>query len=198
MRFWRRGRQSGAPRRRRRHVPLFLAGATALFVPHAGKAPAKTRHATPAPPSASAPSRPRVILATLTEDYKPPPEAYDAIIAEAADTYALDAAIIRAVIETESAFDPLAVSSAGAQGLMQLMPALAEELGVTDAFDARQNILAGSRYLAYLLHFHSGDLPLALASYNAGPGAVAYYGGVPPFEETRTYIKRIGDLLARP
>jgi soluble lytic murein transglycosylase-like protein len=199
MRFWRRGDVPRPPRRRRRHVPLFLAGAAALFVPHAGKAPARTRHAAaPAPRSANDPARPRVILATLNEDYKPRPEAYNSLIEEAAETHGLDAAILRAVIEIESAFDPLAVSPAGAQGLMQLMPALAEELGVTDAFDARQNIMAGARYLAYLLHHHGGDLSLALASYNAGPGAVAFYGGVPPFEETETYIRRVAERLERP
>jgi soluble lytic murein transglycosylase-like protein len=92
----------------------------------------------------------------------------------------------------------MAVSTAGAQGLMQLMPALAEELGVSDPFDPRQNIMAGTRYLSQLLTFHNGDIPLALASYNAGPGMVDRYNGVPPFRETRQYIKTITDSLNAP
>jgi soluble lytic murein transglycosylase-like protein len=75
------------------------------------------------------------------------------------------------------------------------MPALAAELGVTDAFDPRQNIMAGSKYLSALLAFHGGSVPLALASYNAGPGAVARHGGIPPYEETERYVKTIVDLL---
>jgi soluble lytic murein transglycosylase-like protein len=78
---------------------------------------------------------------------------------------------------------------------MQLMPALAAELGVTDPFDPRQNIMAGSKYLAALLAYQGGDVPLALASYNAGPGAVARYGGIPPFDETERYVKTIVGLL---
>jgi soluble lytic murein transglycosylase-like protein len=137
-------------------------------------------------------------MVLLNQDYKPPPEVYEPLILEAADVHGLPADLIRAVIATESAFDPLAVSSAGAQGLMQLMPALAEELGVTDAFDPRQNIMAGSRYLASLLWAHAGDVALALASYNAGPGAVAAFGGVPPYTETQTYVRRVTALLDAP
>lgn len=124
-----------------------------------------------------------------------PEHAYDDLIEEAADKYQLDAELIRAVIRTESAFDAAAVSSAGAQGLMQLMPALAAELGVTDAFDPRQNIMAGSKYLSALLADNDGNLPLALASYNAGPGAVARHQGVPPYEETQRYVRTIVGLL---
>src|SRR5215207_8200071 len=90
-------------------------------------------------------------------------------------------ALIRAVIMTESAFDPLAVSTAGAQGLMQLMPALSKQLGVSDAFDARENIMAGAQYLSSLLEAQKGNVKLALASYNAGPGNVRRYRGIPPF-----------------
>ena len=103
--------------------------------------------------------------------------------------------MIRAVISTESAFDALAVSTAGAQGLMQIMPELAAELGVADAFDPRDNIMGGVRYLRQLLEAHGGDLELALASYNAGPGNVARYHGVPPFPETRRYVKTITSLI---
>lgn len=125
----------------------------------------------------------------------PPNQAYDAIIDEAAAEYDVDPALIRAVMQAESAFHPLVVSRAGAEGLMQLMPELATEMGVTDSFDPRENIMGGVRYLKQLLTYHKGDLDLALASYNAGPGNVERYGGVPPFRETRNYVKTVKQLL---
>ena len=196
-RFRRRGPKLPSGRRRQRRLhSVLIAGATTFFVPHAGRvAPRPRPHPTPVTSTAGATRPPRAVLVTLNEDYKPRREAYDPIIDDAAATYGVDAALIRAVITTESAFDPLAVSTAGALGLMQLMPALAAELGVTDVFDARQNIMAGTRYLADLLYVHGGNVPLALASYNAGPGAVARYGGIPPFEETQTYVRRITNLV---
>lgn len=127
----------------------------------------------------------------------PPRRAYDALIKEAAKRYRLEAALIRSVMQTESAFNPVAVSDAGAQGLMQLMPELALELGVTDPFDPRENIMAGARHLRRLLDLHHGNIGLAVASYNAGEGAVARYGAVPPFPETQTYVLRVTHLLAR-
>ncbi len=111
--------------------------------------------------------------------------AYNDTIAEAADLYRLDPNLIRAIILAESAFNPFAVSRAGAQGLMQLMPALAEELNVLDPFDPRQNIFGGARYLRQLLDLHKGNVNLAVASYNAGPGAVDRFNGIPPYRETR-------------
>ena len=101
------------------------------------------------------------------------------------------------MVRLESGFDAAAVSSAGAQGLMQLMPALADELGVEDPFDPRENIFGGARYLKALLLEHDGDETLALASYNAGPGAVAQHQGVPPYPETQQYVRTITDWLAR-
>lgn len=127
----------------------------------------------------------------------PPSEAYEDIIQEAAEKYDMDARLIRAVMQTESAFHPYAVSRAGAEGLMQLMPSLADEMGVSDSFDPRENIMGGARYLKRLLDYHNGNLDLALASYNAGPGNVERYGGVPPFRETRRYVKTIKALYAR-
>jgi hypothetical protein len=123
-------------------------------------------------------------------------EAYNDLIKEAAATYDIDPNLIRAVMRAESAFNPLVVSRAGAEGLMQLMPALQEELGVEDPFDPAQNVLAGARYLKWLLDRHRGNLDLAIASYNAGPGAVARYKAIPPYRETRNYVKTVKQFLA--
>ena len=122
--------------------------------------------------------------------------AYDDIVAEAAKLYRLDPHMIRAVMEAESGFNAMAVSPVGALGLMQLMPAVAAELGATDPLDPRQNIMAGSRYLRQLLDSHRGNIRLALASYNAGPGNVAKYGAIPPFKETQRYVKKVTALLS--
>jgi soluble lytic murein transglycosylase-like protein len=126
----------------------------------------------------------------------PADRAYDVLISEAARTYSVDEDLIRAVIRAESSFDPLQVSPAGAKGLMQIMPVLAKELGITDPFDPRQNIMAGARYLRRLLDSHSGNIALTLASYNAGPATVRRYKGMPPFRETRNYVKKIKGYLA--
>ena len=134
---------------------------------------------------------------STSENFRPLPAsiAYNETIAEAADLYRLDPHLIRAIIRAESAFNPLAVSRAGAQGLMQLMPAVAEELNVLDPFDPRQNIFGGARYLRWLLDRNDGNLDLAVASYNAGPGAVDRYNGIPPYRETRDYVKKVNLFL---
>jgi soluble lytic murein transglycosylase-like protein len=169
-----------------------LAGA-AFFVPHRGlpatHPPKRTVSHFDVRPRETA----HVFVNTV---YRLPPEfIYEEFIQEAADRFGVDAALIRAVIRTESAFDAYAVSPVGAQGLMQLMPALSEELGVMDPFDPRENIMAGTRYLADLLAYHSNNIPLALASYNAGPGTVQRYGGIPPYKETEKYVRTIVELL---
>jgi soluble lytic murein transglycosylase-like protein len=144
-------------------------------------------------------ARPTPPEAPLTEVADAPvtaPGPFDAIIAEAALTYGVDADLVRAVIRTESNFNPKAKSRAGAKGLMQIMPILAKELGVKDAFDPRANVFGGTKYLSKLLDRHDGDVKLALASYNAGPRNVDRYRGIPPFKETRGYVKKITNLLA--
>jgi hypothetical protein len=112
-------------------------------------------------------------------------------IREAAERNGVSPALVEAVIRVESAFNPWAVSPKGAQGLMQLMPRTASALGVRDSFNPRQNIEGGVRHLRYLLDRYPGNLSLALAAYNAGEGAVDYYGGVPPYAETRQYVQQV-------
>lgn len=114
----------------------------------------------------------------------------------AARTTGLDIELLTAVAQVESCFDPKARSSAGAEGVMQLMPGTAKELGVTNSLNASSNIMGGARYLAKMLKLHDGDLRLALASYNAGPGAVARHGGMPPYPETQGYVAKVTKQLA--
>jgi len=120
--------------------------------------------------------------------------SFSQLIAQAAEKYGVDADLIEAVIQAESNFDADAVSSAGAQGLMQLMPATARGLGVTDAFDPAQNINGGVKLLSQLLNQYDGNVKLALAAYNAGPGAVAKYDGIPPYKETQKYVSKVLDF----
>jgi soluble lytic murein transglycosylase-like protein len=176
------GRDRRRAERRRRRIRTLLFAAAAAAIPHAGKL------------------RPAILLPSVSvkvNDFRaiPAQEAYDDLIKEAAAAYGVDENLIRAVMRAESAFNPLVVSPAGAQGLMQIMPQLAAEFGVTDPFDPRQNVMAGARYLRQLLDANRGNVRLTLASYNAGPGNVARYKGVPPFRETREYVKRITGYL---
>jgi soluble lytic murein transglycosylase-like protein len=103
----------------------------------------------------------------------------------------LNPKVLEALVEQESGFNPLAESKVGAQGLTQLMPGTAREVGVDDPFDPVQNLNGGAKYLKKMLNQFDGDLPKALAAYNAGPGAVRKYGGIPPYSETQKYVKRI-------
>jgi soluble lytic murein transglycosylase-like protein len=112
-------------------------------------------------------------------------------VAEAAKFYDLDQKLIKAVIQVESNYNPLARSPKGAQGLMQLMPGTARDLEVTDPYNPRQNIIGGSRYLRYLLDLFNNDVALALAAYNAGPERVNQYRGIPPYMETRSYVEKV-------
>lgn len=118
-------------------------------------------------------------------------KTFSEIIKEASARYGVDESIIRAVIKQESSFNPEAVSRCGAQGLMQLMPATAQSLGVKDAFNPEENIMAGTHYLKQKLDEFDGNLALALAAYNAGSGTVRKYGGIPPYKETQAYVNKV-------
>ncbi|WP_257389028.1 lytic transglycosylase domain-containing protein [Tahibacter caeni] len=124
-------------------------------------------------------------------------DAYRAEIAAAAAEFGVDESLLRAVVHAESAFNPNALSNKGAQGLMQLMPGTADDLGVDNPFDAVQNIRGGAQYLARQLRNFQGNERLAMAAYNAGPANVTKYGGVPPFDETRVYVERVSTLRDR-
>ena len=113
------------------------------------------------------------------------------IFQKAADTYGVDKSLLKAMAKAESEFDPNATSKSGAMGIMQLMPATAKSLGVTDAYDPEQNIMGGAKYIASLLDKYNGNVSYALAAYNAGSGNVDKYGGIPPFEETQNYVTKI-------
>lgn len=123
-----------------------------------------------------------------------PPESVDKVIEAAARRHGVDPNLVRAVVKVESNFNTHAVSSKGAMGLMQLMPSTAKSLSVGNAFDPNQNVDAGVRHLKTLLDDYNGNLELSLAAYNAGRGAVNRNGGIPPYRETRDYVKKITDL----
>ncbi|MGN0483560.1 MAG: lytic transglycosylase domain-containing protein [Lachnospiraceae bacterium] len=115
----------------------------------------------------------------------------DTYFTKASETYGVPKALLEAITMQESSFNPKATSHCGAQGLMQLMPATARSLGVTDAYDPEQNIMGGAKYISQLLNQYNGDVKLALAAYNAGSNNVAKYGGVPPFKETQDYVVKV-------
>lgn len=116
---------------------------------------------------------------------------YDAWIRQAATLYQIPEELVRAVIKVESDYDPRAVSTAGARGLMQLMPETALRMQSRDAFDPKSNIFGGTRYLRVLANTFNGDLELTIAGYNAGEGAVMRYGGIPPYQETQHYVLKV-------
>ena len=119
------------------------------------------------------------------------PESMESIFKEASAAYGISEQLLKAVAKAESDFNPNSTSNAGAMGVMQLMPSTAKALGVTDAYDVRQNIMGGAKLLSQLLSKYNGDTSLALAAYNAGSGNVDKYGGIPPFKETQHYVSKI-------
>ena len=180
-------RRAGPPHdaRRRRGLRAAVLTWLALAVPH---------HSTQR--SIDSTSTPCVSTTIDSMIAVPPEQAYDGIISEAATRYGIDGELIRSIMQTESRFDPWAVSHAGAMGLMQLTPVVVQAFGVDQPFDPRENIMAGARLLRQLLDRHRGSVTLAVASYNAGPTAVSTYGGIPPFGETQVFVKKVTGLMA--
>lgn len=126
-----------------------------------------------------------------------PERGYDKLIERVARAQGLDADLLRAVIETESNYDPNAISDKGAVGLMQLMPETAKDMGVSDPFHPAENLVAGARHLRRLIEKYQGQLKLALSAYNAGEKAVDRYKGIPPFPETQEYVKKVLSAFGR-
>lgn len=134
-------------------------------------------------------------VAMSSDPSEPAAVDVDRVINEAAREHGVSRHLIRAIIETESEFDSLAVSSRGACGLMQLMPATVRRFGVVDCFDVRENVTAGTRFLKGLLVRYQGSIALSVAAYNAGEGAVARHRGIPPYRQTQAYVRRVQALL---
>lgn len=172
--------------RQRMSVERQMQGIRESFPPPFGGQPA-----TMLASSASAPAPPADCPPVTAAAMKP-------IIEREASKNKVDAGLVRAVVEAESAYSPCAVSPVGAMGLMQLMPATAESLQVSDPYDPSQNITAGTQYLKQMLERYGGDIAKALAAYNAGPARVDAAGGVPPIPETQEYVRKIMGKIGPP
>jgi len=177
------------------NVPYALAGAFSLVdrdgIIHVTNTPGDPRYR--GLPAMSGPTSGRLRFPSGVLD------SYDEVIQEVSAQYGVDPILVKSMIHAESAFNPVAMSRQGAQGLMQLMPKTASVLGVRDSFNPRENIEGGIRHLRYLLDRYPGNVSLAIAAYNAGEGAVNSYRGIPPYPETQRYVQRVldGGGLAR-
>ena len=191
------GRRNHEDRRRHdRRMKLAGAGLLAAVAFGVGGHEIAARMDTPAF-SVFGPSEPDSSV-DVTADFHLPAwdrEALEPFIQEAATVHGMSPSLIRAVIQTESRFNPLAVSRVGAQGLMQLMPTTARHVGIENPFDPRENILGGTKYLSTLLDRFKGNTARALAAYNAGPTVVARHSGLPPYRETQGYVRKIQKLV---
>jgi soluble lytic murein transglycosylase-like protein len=161
--------------------------------PGSGPSQVITAEGSPSSGSSAAPAQSAQVRSMYQAAARDPSRyaRFDEYIREAAALYQIPEALVRAVIKQESDFNPYSVSSAGAAGLMQLMPSTAESMMVRDVFDPRQSILGGTRFLRILANMFNGDLVLTLAAYNAGPNAVIRHTGVPPYEETQHYVRQV-------
>ena len=191
------GRRNQEDRRRRdRRIGLAGAGLLAAVAFGVGGHEIAARMDVPGA-SIFGPSEPATSVDVATDFHLPAWDraALEPFIQEAATTHGMSPSLIRAVIQTESRFNPLAVSRVGAQGLMQLMPGTARHVGIENPFDPRENILGGTKYLSTLLDRFKGNTAKALAAYNAGPTVVARHRGLPPYRETQGYVRKIQKLV---
>jgi soluble lytic murein transglycosylase-like protein len=186
------GERRRGDRRRAAALAGLVAGAAGLMAHGRLLPPAASGSSTaPYTEQSSRPSEPGLLVAPE------PASPYDVFIKEAAAMYDVSADLVRAVIQTESNFNPRAKSRAGARGLMQLTPVTLREVRMKiDPFDPRENILAGTKYLSMMLDRFDGSVPLALAGYNAGPTAVRRHRGIPPYKETRGYVTKVQKAMA--
>lgn len=169
-------------------TPPGLPGADRADVPFAALVQQAMAGNDPATATASAAAPPAPVA---TAPAMVPPDQIDKLVSANATTFNVDPNLIKAIIANESGFNANATSNVGAQGLMQLMPGTASGLGVSNAYDPAQNVWGGSKYIKGLLDRFGGDMTRAVAAYNAGPGAVEKYGGVPPYAETQNYVQNV-------
>lgn len=159
---------------------------------HFSNAPSSTKYEYYSPETIPLHPKKLVVYRSPKKSYKPRnTKAYDDIIKEASNAHGLNFGLVKAVIQAESAFNPNAVSPAGALGLMQIMPENLSNFGVQDPFNPRDNVMGGTKYLKELLERYDSDLSLVLAAYNAGPGAVEKYKNIPPYRETTDYVEKV-------
>jgi soluble lytic murein transglycosylase-like protein len=175
---------------------VFVNAETAAVAPRRAKTPVLRTAATGLMPRSSQPSF--ADASDLSAPEQANREQIEQMIREVSARYRVDPALVRAVMQTESNWKTSAVSRKGALGLMQLEPGTAQALGVNNAFDPKQNLDGGVRYLHMLLERYNGDLDRSLAAYNAGPGAVDRAGGIPRYRETREYVQKVTDSYFRP